>query len=158
MITIITGAKDTGKSSYLESWYREKPEGVGFFSRKVFRSGVHIGYDLVLLPGMRTVPFIRVDGFGIGEDCEEIIRQGRFLFASSAFYLAEEWMESHPVLDDVPVWMDEIGALELFGYGFDRIVRNALAEGRELRVVFREHLFERLIEYYNILNYSKMEL
>lgn len=158
MITIITGAKDAGKSSYLESWYREKPEGVGFFSRKVFRSGVFIGYDLVLLPGMRSVPFIRVDGFGLGEDCGEIIRQGRFLFASSAFYLAEEWLKSHPVSDDEPVWMDEIGSLELFGYGFHRLVREVLTEGRELRVVFREHLFERLIEYYNVLNYRKIKL
>ena len=60
MITLITGHKDSGKTRFIESWYHQEQIGLGCFSRKVYLNDICIGYDLVLLPGECTIPFIRL--------------------------------------------------------------------------------------------------
>lgn len=156
MVTIITGDKNTGKTTYMESWYTRDSWGVGFLSRKVFDSGRFVGYDLVLLPGGEYLPLCRLDGQGEKEGIsrERGIGQGRFIFDSHAFREASCWVNAYPLRESEPVWIDEIGALELSGRGFDALLRTVLAKGHELRVVFREHLFDSLLNHYSITEYN----
>ena len=159
MVTIITGEKDTGKTSYLAEWYRRELRGVGFLSRKVFEEGHFLGYDLVMLPGMRAIPFIRLAGSESEKSLsEDVIRQGRFSFDNTAFQYASCWVNSYPLQEDDPVWMDEIGALELSGRGFDELLRVALMNDWELRLVFRERIFTPLLNSYSISKYIELHI
>lgn len=153
MITIITGEKDTGKSSFLKKWYESVPRGVGFYSRKVFCHTRLIGYDLVFLPGMQTFPLIRLPEWtAAGEPGVESIRKGRFSFSPAGFRLARQWIEAYAIPGE-PVWMDEVGGLELAGGGFDGLIREVLLAHEDVRMVFRKHLLEKLVAHYVIEKY-----
>lgn len=152
MITIITGEKDTGKSTFLKKWYESAPRGAGFYSRKAYRDNRFIGYDLLFLPGMRSFPFIRLTAdlarYGY-EPSSFPICKGRFSFSAAGFRLAGEWIEKY-ALPGQPVWIDEVGGLELTGGGFDESIRRALAAHRDVRMIFRKHLLQQLVKHYAI--------
>lgn len=163
MITIITGKKDVGKTSYLESWFRNDPRGTGFFSRKVFDRNLFLGYDLFFFPQLLVIPFIRLTELEekklLPEKYRvagEAIRKGRFSFSCSAFQYAEEWGKNIPLRSNEPIWIDEIGSLELSNAGFDSLFRQLITKKKELRVIFREALFDRLVEHYAIVDYIRV--
>lgn len=154
MITIITGEKDTGKSSFLRKWYESVPRGIGFYSRKVFCHSRLIGYDLVFLPGFQTFPLIRLPEWAAaGELRVEGIRKGRFSFSPVGFRLARQWIGAYAIPGE-PVWIDEVGGLELAGGGFDELIRQVLLAHQDVRMVFRKHLLEKLVAHYAIEKYQ----
>ncbi len=156
MITLITGQKDSGKTRFIESWYHKEPFGVGCISRKVFLNGIWIGYDLILLPGERAIPFIRLAALYDTLFDKKLIYHNRLVFSDAAFQKAIEWVKSSSVPKNEPLWLDEVGKQELWGDGFDPIIRQALNDGREMRMVFRQHLFDALVCNYNITNYRRI--
>lgn len=215
MITIITGEKNVGKTSYLEAWYDREKRGVGFCCRKVWHGEMCQGYDLVLFPDGGSRAFIRLkeepafaeEGWAFQEQgaaCREkgwapqkkalafpgekrafpkersAIREeqsspfgerpsyqeerrwpgssSRFHFDPAAFLLAEKWIRSHPWNRTAPVWMDEIGLLEVGGKGFDALFRRVLAERREIRVVFRKQVLKDLVARYGLRGYRLIVL
>lgn len=187
MITILTGDKNAGKTSYLEAWYDREKRGVGFCCRKVWHGETCEGYDLVLFPDGGSRPFIRLkeepffaaeawgegsekssfrpaqrsfpaNRFAVGEEKPESGSSSRFHFDPAGFLLAEQWIRNHPWSRTAPVWIDEIGRLELEGKGFDALFRRVLAERREIRVVFRKQVLKDLIARYGLRGYRLIVL
>lgn len=157
MITLITGDKNAGKSSYLESWYHCDPRGCGCISRKIYQQDRWLGYDLWLLPGCEQIPFIRLGAYFEMLDDEELIYYNRFAFSPKAFGEAIRRIDAYPDSTS-PLWIDEAGKQELTGHGFDALIRKALQSGRELRVVFRQHLFDELVKHYGITDYIRIDI
>lgn len=152
MITIITGDKNVGKTSYLEAWYDREKRGVGFCSRKVWHGETCEGYDLVFFPAGGSRPLMRV------KEKPASGSSSRFQVDPAAVLRAEQWMRSHPWSRTAPVWIDEIGRLELEGKGFDSLFRRVLAERREIRVVFRKQVLKDLIAQYGLRGYRLIVL
>ncbi|MCX5774856.1 MAG: hypothetical protein NTV44_00535, partial [Firmicutes bacterium] len=53
-----------------------------------------------------------------------------------------------------PIYLDEIGRLELSGKGYDRILRKLLASSLDIVLAVREDLVPAIIEHYQIKSYS----
>ena len=156
MITIITGKKGAGKTTYLEKWYNENPEGVGFLTQKVYDSTQCIGYDLVRLPDRKSIPLIRLLKHQSQLSDIDLIYQNRFVFSQKAFHEANQWLLAQINSNKSPIWLDEIGKQELSNEGFDATLRQALSQNIEARLVFRLKHFDELIKNYQITEYRKI--
>lgn len=158
MVTIITGDKNTGKTRFLEHWYNLDTTGIGFCSPKVLsNSGELCGYDLLFFPEKKRLPFIRLASPADRYDAEKIVK-GRFAFSLPAIEAAHQHIKTACHSASTPIWIDEIGALELSGEGFDTLFRHALRHYKDIRVIFRKHLVNELIERYSIECYRVVSL
>lgn len=153
MVTIITGEKNTGKSTFLEHWYDLSSKGIGFCSRKfITDEGEFGGYNLVFFPGKEQHLFIRLVTAADRCDPDKIIK-GRFAFSRKAIEAARLHIETVRLSASAPLWIDEIGALELAGEGFDSLFSYLLLHYKDIRVIFRKNLVNKLIDRYGLTSY-----
>lgn len=149
MITIITGKKNSGKSTYLKQWYLEEKNGCGIISEKIFLADSHIGYNILLLPDEIKLPLCRLPQYTEDLSGAELIQQGRYLFSSEVFKSVsdtlKEELPAHSVL-----WLDEVGYLELFGYGYADIIDDAQKKQIELRLSVRETLLDKILHKFRL--------
>jgi nucleoside-triphosphatase THEP1 len=81
---------------------------------------------------------------------EKIDRCGPFVFSKAAFMFAER------IIDDIidryidPVYIDEIGPLELDGSGFSTILEKILESQRNVYITVRNHCVKDVINKFNI--------
>ena len=134
-VNIITGETDAGKTTELLRRYHELPEGTadGFASTKAFsEQGAFEGYDLKRLATGERVPFIRLKPAGAISPGGSFVFD-RFLFFRAPLAAAEQAIRdllSDPLIRTV--LLDEIGPVELQGYGFCKSLRDLLASDKEL--------------------------
>jgi nucleoside-triphosphatase THEP1 len=154
MIKIITGEKNSGKSTKFLRLYREtNPSAVGLFSEKLVDSaGSIIGYDLILLPTEERFPFILLKESINPDDADDYYLQGRFAFLKEAFSIAEKYILEFPA--NSPVWIDEIGNLELKGLGYDALLQSLMKSNSDLTFTVRDHLLEKIVSKYGIREYE----
>lgn len=158
MVTIITGDKDVGKTTFLLHWQAMEGRGTGFCSRKTWERGVFTGYELLFFPDRQPLPFIRPFAGEETADPAQIVRH-RFSFTRSVFSEAFQHIEAASVADNSqPVWIDEMGGLELSGQGFDSLFRFALTHFTDIRVVFRKRCLKELIAHYQLNDYRVIDL
>ncbi len=146
MITIIVGALDSGKSTKMTEIFRQKG-GDGFVSSKRFDGEIFTGYDLVRLTTEERIPLARVlpsriDGF----------EYGRFIFSKKAFDYAERIYREIIAARSSPIFIDEIGRIELDGRGFDNIFRRLVLSEAEIYFCARDAFLEKIVEAYRIRN------
>lgn len=123
--------------------------GDGFISPKAFVDGVFVGYDLTRLSTDEAMPLARVVGTPDAVKIEGFAF-GRFAFSNAAFDYAESVYEKIIAANIAPVFIDEIGPIELDGGGFDRIFRRMLSSGLDLYAVLRKSCIDGAAERYGI--------
>ncbi len=132
MLTILTGAIGSGKTTRLRTLYAAMPPGTaeGFASERVFEEGRLRGYDLVRLSnGERRT--LCVDLAVAQDPPRPVLVRRRFAFDPEAFRFGERIVAD--ALADPKVrciLLDEVGPLELEGRGFAVLYRRTLAESR----------------------------
>ena len=85
------------------------------------------------------------------------LQYNRFVFSQKAFDEANCWLIDAIQNGHTPLWIDELGHQELQGQGFDDVVKKAIAAGVELRLVFRLHRFDDLLQHYHITEYKQIK-
>lgn len=151
MIRIITGPVNGGKSTRFLKLYEESGDGIGLYAKKLYNEEKTIvGYNLILLPGKEEIPFICLkESIYQNENCYLI--QGRFAFLKEPFEIAKRYILSSS--DHIPVWIDEIGKLELKGKGYDKLLRRLLKSDREITITVRDSLLVDILNQYKIKEY-----
>lgn len=150
MVYIITGAKDRGKTERIRSLYDEK-KGDGFISAKRFNGGTFTGYDIIRLSSGETMA-LAVRGNDLPAEWDELDTVGSFSISGKAIRFAES------VIDDIimkgiePVYIDEIGTLEIKGKGFNTLLEKVLATKREIFMAVRKNCVEDVIALFAIEN------
>lgn len=158
MVIIITGEKNAGKSTFLEHWYDHSSKGFGFCSRKTYTDkGEFCGYNLVFFPGKEQLSFIRLVTAADHCDPDKIIK-GRFAFSRMAIEAARLHIAAGAPSASTPIWIDEIGALELSGEGFDALFSHLLLNYENIRVIFRKTIVNELIDRYGLTAYRVISL
>lgn len=139
VIRIVTGRRDSGKSSYLRSLARSTGAG-GFIAEKAYGVSGEIGFDLLTLPSGDRRPLARVAGDGGSAPGAGWFRFRRFFFDEASFRWARERAAEILKRSDCPLILDEIGPLELEGRGLYSVFLRFLASSRELTVSCRPAL------------------
>ncbi len=163
-ITIVTGNIDSGKTTFILSLYNELKRGSGFISKKRFvGEGKNIsftGYDLVNLNTGENVPLAYKTEF-IPQGWDEVCRRGPYSFSGKGFKFGEEIIDRicenievgfQIEIEEEPVFIDEIGPLEMNGLGFSKGLRKILKAGKTLYIVVRSQILNDVIREFEIVS------
>ncbi|MFC3559058.1 nucleoside-triphosphatase [Pedobacter jamesrossensis] len=149
-IFILSGPLQSGKSSALMHWVRDK-RACGFITPT--SDGIKVLYD---------VTHMRYYEYELTEPRHDTLIIGNFFLDKKAFSHADNFVDTF--LQQMPAWaiFDEIGKLELEGSGFHLTVDRVLKSGiRNILFVARQCLIEGVDMTYgngNALHISKLDL
>jgi nucleoside-triphosphatase THEP1 len=152
MVYIITGAINEGKTQKMVSLYNQLNKGDGFVSKKIFnRDKNFAGYEIERLSTKEKLPLAYKQGY-VPTGWDEIFRIGPFRFSKAAVAFAEN------IIDDIirrgiePVFIDEIGPLELQGQGFSAILTKTLNAQKDVYISVRSFCVEDVKKKFKIEN------
>ncbi|NOZ13186.1 MAG: hypothetical protein GXO69_05995 [Acidobacteria bacterium] len=150
MVTFIVGPVNSGKTTKMAALYREKG-GDGILCPKFMEKGTHRGYDLVHLKTGQRLPFARIAD-AIPDNWDEAFSFGPYSFSEKAQEKAAEIIKNAVKTGISPVFLDEIGPVELQNRGFAPLFRSLSNSGKDTIVSVRDFLFEQIIEFFEIKN------
>ena len=142
-IFLLTGAKNSGKSTRLLKWAESQKGAVGIVCLR--EKGKRVLY---------SIHSNILKEHEVNSDSEPVITVGKYYFSKKSFNWAEQ--EILKALEIKPTWLilDEIGPLELQGMGHDKVIKqifsNPELSNTKLLFVIRENLVTEVISNYNI--------
>ena len=152
-VYIISGAVNSGKTTKLRAIYDEIHQGDGFVLKKVYKAGCYIGQQLERLSNQKRVPFSYKRTF-LPPNWDEVYMYHDYSFSKQglefAYKIAVEMIEKK--ID--PVFIDEIGPLELMGLGFADLFRQLLQTKKVIYVTVRDNCVLSVIDRFKIKEYS----
>lgn len=154
MIHIVTGKINSGKSSTLLTLYQQHGQGDGFISvKRMHYDKVH-GYDLLRLQDLSTRPFVSHELFANDQDREIACQIGPYRFYKDVLIdITTQIMTS---IDNgvSPLFIDEIGILELQHKCFAPLLKHIVANDIEAYISVREDLIPDVVQTFNIQEYD----
>ena len=151
MVHIVTGQINEGKTTKLLSLFRKIRCGDGFINQKVFVGGVNAGQEIIRLSTSEKRYFSFRQGF-LPDGWNEIYRYGSYSFSKEGYEFAQKivWNVIHDRIE--PVFIDEIGPLELEGKGFNNLFIALLKANMEVYVAVRDSCVDEVIKEFKIDN------
>ena len=150
MILILTGPTRSHKTSTLFEWAKKRDDCGGVLTpdRKTLRM-------LYNVKEKKSLPFQKPE-----MDAPSDVTIGRFVFDGEGFKKAASWLDEHladPKLKYILI--DEVGALELEGGGFDQWLRGSIATvgDKTLILVVRRNLLDDVMQRYDLQEVSIVE-
>lgn len=136
MIILVTGPKNSGKSTYLLNWFENDPKGYGVLSMKRFKNNIHCGYDLIFLPSGKKLNLC--NRYSVNDQIKDNdLIQGNYIFNQYAFDQAYSYITENITMSSLPIWLDEVGLLEIKGKGFMPTIRKIQHLNIEMRIGVR---------------------
>lgn len=160
MITIISGPINSGKTTLIEKHYHEHMAGSqikafsadGFISNKIMDGKDVVKFQLrQLSTGYEMdfiIPFNQVRAEGVAR------KVGTYALLEAPLKWANACLKDMIGYKTAPIYLDEIGQVELEGGGFDPIFRKLLNSKLELTITIRDSLVESVIKHYDIKDYK----
>ena len=109
-----------------------------------------IGFDLHRLAAAESTPFARMPDMR-PKPWNETIMQGRFSFGQMGFDFARSIVQETIDQGLGPVYIDEIGKMELTGYGFDSLHTTVISAGVDLVLCVRDINVQAVVERYSFV-------
>lgn len=156
MINIITGSVNSGKTKKLIDIFNTLEKGDGFFNRKIYIDDHYIGQRIIRISSRESRVWSN-RGIPI-EKWQQAFYYETYSFSKEGLEFAENIITSLLSSDIEPIYIDEIGPLELQKKGFHELFKSCLSSRKEIYVVIRESCVKDVIEKYNIQNYKIIHL
>ncbi len=151
MVTIITGPINSGKTTKMEDIFKSNREGDGFISLKLIENDVVEGFDVMKISSKEIKPFIRRRGNELPEWKENCIL-GPYTISEEAINWATKEIEGMINKEIFPIYLDEIGLLELKGKCFYKILKKMLNANGEIYISTRDENLDAVISKFDIKN------
>jgi nucleoside-triphosphatase THEP1 len=149
MITIITGAINSGKTTQLLKIYNATRQGEGFALPKYYINGNYAGQKIVRLSNGNSTIFSLKESY-IPPNWKEDFHYENYSFSLEGMQFANH------ISDDIirnhlnPVFIDEIGPLEIQKKGFYFIMRKMIICRKDLFLTVRSACIQDIIALFNI--------
>jgi nucleoside-triphosphatase THEP1 len=140
---------NAGKSTKLGSLYEQIQKGDGFISVKCMHYDKVHGYEIMQLSNKAFYPLVIRDEFS-HQNMEIACQIGPYLFLKDTLKRIEKDIETMIENKVSPIFLDEIGQLELYDQCFNSIFSKMVESNLELYITVREDLVDKVIEKYNI--------
>jgi len=160
VINIIKGRKNQGKTQKILTLFQEyqkcsQPDGVA--SLKIFKNEIHIGYELLHLSSQRKFPLaFKKDHIPLNWKEYKII--GDYTFSDEGFFYSESIFSKEQIGAQNPLFLDEIGPLELEGFGFYTILQDLKDLERDIFITSRPECVDPIIHKFNLKRYKIFEI
>lgn len=155
MVWIIPGGINSGKSRLIKELFR-RHGGAGFVSEKVFDNEILQGYDLVELGSWKRTPFIRFREL-VPAGWKEAFTYGPFSFSVQGLTRGVTIINKAVEKRISPIYIDEIGPVEIEGKGFAQAFVHALHSGLSVVAVCRETLIDGVIARFSITEWRILD-
>jgi len=149
MVNIITGEINSGKTSRLVKLYGEINRGDGFFCRKNYIANHYTGQMIVRLTTGESTCFSFKQDF-IPPGWDEVYTFDDYSFSRAGILFAQKVAMEIVQRNIQPVFIDEIGPLELMESGFHEILEQFLYLETNLYLVIRASCLLEVINKYHI--------
>lgn len=149
MVNIITGSINSGKTNYLIQLYNNLQLGDGFVSIKNMDNHKVLGYDVMCLSTKEKRSLVLNKDYVLAE-WQECCSIGPYSFSKEAVDFVESRLRKLMVNKVTPIFLDEIGPLEIQGQCFHQIFLELLNSGCELYITVRENSIMEVIQKYQI--------
>jgi nucleoside-triphosphatase THEP1 len=153
MVTIIAGPKGAGKTATLKAHFESRKQGDGIVQERVLDGKRVVGYQLRRLATGETCP-LAFERRRIPPDWVEETHHGRFSFSSEGLAFAQRVVRDVLASDVEPLYLDEIGKLELEGGGHAESLREALSAGKNLVLCVRDVNVETVLRMFEIAEHE----
>lgn len=157
MITIVTGKINEGKTTKIKLMYHEDKKGDGFIAiKKMDGTNVHSFLATKLSTKEQKVLMLHKNYYS-----ESFISAGKigpYLINLFTLSWVEKSIEKMIKKRVEPIYLDEIGVLELDGYGYDRILKKLIDSKLDLIISTRTDLLEKIKEHYNLKDVKVIEV
>ncbi len=152
-VHIVTGEVNSGKTARLLSIYRSLGCGDGFINAKIFREGHFTGQRIIRLSTGESEIFSIISEF-TPPDWDEVYKYGDFSFSGKGQEFAHNAVYSIIGQGIEPVFIDEIGPLELQKKGFYDIMSMLLGTKSEIYTAVRKSCMDSVLKEFNIKAYD----
>ncbi len=157
MIYIICGEYNQGKTAKIKSIYLEQKEGDGFITQKIFRNSIFCGYEIVRLSTGETVTqSLKTELFPL--DKKPLFAYGPFSFCHYGFSFADSIIDDIINTETDPVFIDEIGPIELEGNGHHNCFTKILKTDRTIYFTVRKYSLEKVISFFSLKDYVLIKI
>jgi nucleoside-triphosphatase THEP1 len=157
MIHIICGEINQGKTARIKSVYEENMKGDGFITEKIITNSIFCGYKISrLTTGDSEILILRTEFFPLDET--PFLTKGSFSFYEKGFIFASS------IIDDIinnninPVFIDEIGAIELAGKGLHDSFRKILLADKTVYITVRNCFVKKVISLFSLKKYALIRI
>jgi nucleoside-triphosphatase THEP1 len=157
MITIFSGGKNAGKTTAILDHFRRTGTGDGLASIKVVEDDVLVGFDLMRLTSLQRMRLARVPENAPGS-WVQLLQHGSYVFDTAAFDYAIAAVQEIIRSGISPVYLDEVGKLELGGSGFDRAMMLVVNSGVDAVLTVRDLNVEAVVRRYEITDYRVLDV
>ncbi|TVP94652.1 MAG: hypothetical protein EA374_06380 [Acholeplasmatales bacterium] len=152
MLTIVTGSQNSGKTTALLKHFKQHGHGDGFVAIKHFFGAQITGFSAQRLSNGETQRLAVHDT--VGEvDFDIGCRMGPYAFSRSTLRWIDEVVALLVAKRVQPIYLDEIGKLELNGEGLDKALRIVLSSGLDAVISVRTDLLSTVVKHYNLKDY-----
>ncbi|MDD5293608.1 MAG: nucleoside-triphosphatase [Candidatus Izemoplasmatales bacterium] len=153
MVKIVTGKINSEKTSRMIQLFEHTGVGDGYVSiKRMIRDKVH-SYEAMRLQTKARLPLIVRDEY-VWETFPVACQIGPYLFNQDTLNQITRDIREMIERKIEPIYLDEIGLLELEGKGFDHVVKDMVRSGRDVVLCVREDLLERVLERYHVKDYE----
>ena len=137
--------------------YQESLHGDGFVSVKRMRYKKVHGYDLMRLSDGLMTPFV-VKEENLNPNMEVSCTIGPYLFLQQSLDYVEKEILTMIENEISPIYLDEIGQLELYDKCFHKILKKIMMKNLDVVITVRLDLIEAVREKYQIEEYKIIEV
>ena len=157
MVTIVTGKINSGKTTFLENLYHKNKSGDGFIARKYFLNGGIHHFTLERLSNKDTYSWMIHQKFYQNE-FEKAEKFGPYYMNLETLEIVTSIYDDLLKLRISPLFVDEVGVLELQKKGYYTILNKLLANQIEVIFSAREDLVDSLVHFFKISDYQVKEV
>ena len=152
MVYIITGPVNSGKTTHLGRICMKTGSGDGFLLEKQIVEGRFIGQRIKRVGAADGHPFTcKTDHIPPGWD--EMLSYGNFSFSREGLEYAHQIIREAVEKKRTPIFIDEIGPLELSGKCFDELMKLALSIEADLFITVRDTCLNQVVNRYRLDSY-----
>lgn len=156
MVTIITGKINSGKSTTLHRLYDQCRKGDGFIAVKKMIGDDLYGFHLTRLSSSDTLPWM-IHQSHYHDDFVKVMKFGPYYVNLNVLSLVEETVDDFLEDHITPIYIDEVGKLELSGGGYHNVLRQILKSGADLFIAVRDDLVDSILAYFEIKDYELIQ-
>lgn len=153
MVTVFSGEVNSGKTTEMFKTYKNTLKGDGIVSIKTMEGKGVKCYDALELSTGRKWRLAYHDDFR-PKEFMSATKLGPYSFDEKVFVDIKGYIHQCLMEGKTPIYLDEIGVLELKGSGFADILKNLIENNIDTVIAVRSDLVERVITAYKISDYN----
>ena len=157
MIHIVTGKINQGKTTWLQKHFSNHQLGSGLLSIKLWKDDDIYGYKAHLLPSGEEIPLL-IHQRHYHDEFKNGAMIGPYHYSVTNFDFINHHCLTQLEQGHGPIYLDEIGMLELSGYGLDPIMKEVVKTQTEAYISVRHDLVSKVVAHYQIDDYEIIDV